>query len=128
MGNIYEEWQDLEKAKKEYKIAVAGNLPSAYNNLGRLYILDQKYPQAAFLLTKGIVLANNKKINPGVRYSLFKNLGWASLKQGRYQEAQQTLQAAIGISNNPKVAQYIPNPASAHCLLAQVLDNSHLAP
>lgn len=122
LGNLYEEWQDLEKAKKEYKIAVAGDFTKAYNNLARLYIKDKKYPQAAVLLAKALVLANKNNINPEVRYSLFKNLGWASLKQGRYQEAQQTLQAAIGIANNPKVAKYISNPGSAHCLLAQVLD------
>jgi tetratricopeptide (TPR) repeat protein len=122
LGNLYEEWQDWEKAIKEYKIAVAADLPEAYNNLSRLYIRDKKYLQAAVLLAKGLVLANKKNINPEVRYSLFKNLGWASLTQGRYEEAQQSLQAAIGIANNPKMTKYISNPGSAHCLLAQVLD------
>ena len=50
LGSLYEEWQDWKKAKKEYNIAVAGDLPKAYNNLGRLYIKEKKYPQAAFLL------------------------------------------------------------------------------
>ena len=122
LGSLYEEWQDWKKAKKEYNIAVAGDLPKAYNNLGRLYIKEKKYPQAAFLLAKGLVLANEKNINPEDRYSLFKNLGWASLKQGRYEEAQQNLQAEIGIASNPKVTKYITNRGSAHCLLAQVLD------
>jgi len=51
-----------------------------------------------------------------------KNLGWVRLEQGRYEEAQQTLQVAIGIAQNPQTVKYIENPASAHCLLAQVLD------
>ncbi len=76
LGNLYEEWQDWEKAKKEYKIAVAGDSPSAYNNLGRLYIIkDKKYLEAAVLLAKGIDKTKNKNINDEVRYSLFKNIG-----------------------------------------------------
>ncbi|MBO3462124.1 tetratricopeptide repeat protein [Aetokthonos hydrillicola Thurmond2011] len=124
LGNLYEDWQNWEKAKKEYQIAVAGELPEAYNNLARLYIREKKYPQAAFLLTKGLELTNTpdfKKLE--VRYSLFKNLGWARLEQGRYEEAQRNLQAAIGITNNPEaiVQKHIDNLGAAHCLLAQVL-------
>jgi tetratricopeptide (TPR) repeat protein len=122
LGNLYEDWQDWEKAKKEYQIAVAGDSTEAYNNLARLYIREKKYSQAAYLLTKGLNLTNTpdfKKLE--VRYSLFKNLGWARLEQGRYEEAQQTLQAAIGITNNPEAIKHIDNPGAAHCLLAQVL-------
>lgn len=122
LGNLYEDWQDWEKAKKEYQIAVAGDSTEAYNNLARLYIREKKYSQAAYLLTKGITLTNTadfKKLE--VRYSLFKNLGWTRLEQGRYEEAQQTLQAAIGITNNPEATKHINNPGAAHCLLAQVL-------
>ena len=122
LGNLYEEWEDLEKAKKEYAIAVAGYLPSAYNNLGRLYIKDKKYPQAAVLLAKGIGLASKNNSKYEIRYSLFKNLGWATLKQNRYEESQAALNSAINITKNPKVAKYIHNPGSAHCLLAQVLE------
>ena len=121
LGNLYEEWQELEKAKKEYQLAVAGNSPDAYNNLARLYIQEKKYPQAATLLTKGLLLTNEQNSFPEIRYSLFKNLGWVRFEQGRYEEARQTLEAAIGISRNPEAAKYI-NTAAAHCLLAQVLD------
>ncbi|MEG4803070.1 hypothetical protein QUB63_24650 [Microcoleus sp. ARI1-B5] len=58
---------------------------------------------------------------------MFKNLGWVRLEQGRYEEAQQTLQAAIGIAQNPKTIKYIDNPGAAHCLLAQVLDKQKQA-
>jgi tetratricopeptide (TPR) repeat protein len=120
LGNLYETWQDLEKAKKEYKIAVAGNLPQAYNNLARLYIQEKKYPQATFLLAQGLGLAKKKNTAPEVIYSLFKNLGWVRLEQGRYEEAQQALQTALGIANNLEAAKL--KPSAAHCLLAQVLD------
>ncbi|MBN3906672.1 MAG: tetratricopeptide repeat protein [Nostoc sp. NMS1] len=87
-----------------------------------MYIQEKKYPQAAALLAQGLVLAEEKKSDLEIKYSLFKNLGWARLQQGRYEEAQQTLQAAIGIARNPDAKNYIPNPGAAHCLLAQVLE------
>lgn len=68
------------------------------------------------------MLAEEKNSTPEIKYSLFKNLGWARLQQGRYEEAQQILQAAIGIARNPDTKKYIPNPGAAHCLLAQALE------
>jgi tetratricopeptide (TPR) repeat protein len=122
LGDLYEDWQEWDKAKKEYQIAVAGGLPEAYNNLAHLYIQDKKYPQAAALLANGLDSANKKNSNSEVRYSLLKNLGWVRLEQGRYEEAQQTLQAAIGIANKPEVAKYVFSRGAAHCLLAQILE------
>jgi tetratricopeptide (TPR) repeat protein len=122
LGNLYEDWLEFDKAKKQYQVAVADELPQAYNNLGRLYIQEKKYPQAAVLLAKGLVLAEEKNSTPEIKYSLFKNLGWARLQQGRYEEAQQTLQAAISIAGNPNAKNYISNPDAAHCLLAQALE------
>ena len=43
-------------------------------------------------------------------------------EQGRYEDASLNLNAAIAISKKPEVLQYIPNPAAAHCLIAQVLE------
>ena len=50
-----------------------------------------------------------------IQYSLLKNLGWARLKQGRYEEAKDALEAATTIDLSQK-------PASAYCLLAQALE------
>lgn len=122
LGNLYEDLQDFEKARKHYQIAVGSDVPDAYNNLARLYIQDKKYSQARALLQNGLVKANEQNSSPEVRYSLFKNLGWVRFEQGRYEEAQQTLQAAIGIANNPEVAKYIGNTGAAHCILAQVTE------
>lgn len=123
LGNLYEEWDQIKKAKLQYQIAIGGDLPEAHNNLGRLYIKDKKYPQAAALLTKGLQLAAQQAFQkPEVKYSLFKNLGWVRLEQARYEEASLSLTAAISISENPKENQYITNSGAAHCLLAQVLE------
>ena len=115
LGNLYEDLQEFEKAKKHYQIAVGSDVPDAYNNLARLYILDKKYPQATTLLQKGLLKAEKQNSLPKVRYSLYKNLGWVRFEQGRYDEAQAPLLTAIGIANNPETA-------SAHCILAQVME------
>jgi len=40
------------------------------------------------------VLAKKKNSNPEIKYSVFKNLGWVRLEQGKNKEAQQRLQAS----------------------------------
>lgn len=123
LANLYEEWEQITKAKQQYQIAIAANLPSAYNNLARLHIKDKKYPEAAVLLTKGLNFATQANFQkPEVRYSLFKNLGWVRFEQARYENAVSRLKTAIAISQNPQVRPYIPNPAAAHCLLALALE------
>lgn len=123
LGSLYEEFQEFDKAKKQYHRAIRSNEPQPYNNLGRLYIREKQYSQAAYLLEKGLSLSKNQEVYPEVKYSLFKNLGWARLKQNRHEEAQKYLRAAIGFANSPEAKDYIPNPGAAHCLLAQVLEN-----
>ncbi len=125
LGNLYEDLQELDKAKKHYLIAVRGNIPDAYNNLAHLYIKDDKnkqYPEAAALLTKGLKKSQEENSKPEVKYSLFKNLGWVRFKQGRNQEAQKNLQDAINLTKNKNDTEYIRNRASAHCILGQVLE------
>ena len=129
LGTLYEDLQQLDKAQAHYLIAVQGDVPQAYNNLGRLYLLPVKTDPAAAvtLLSQGLELAAQQEDNLkadasffATQYSLYKNLGWARLLQERYEEAVIQLQAAIGVTQRPEAAAEILNPASAHCLLAQV--------
>ncbi len=123
LANIYEDLQDLDKAQKHYQIAVKGEFPQAYNNLARLYIQKKQYSQAFVLLKRGVDVVEKTYDLPEVRYSLYKNLGWARFKQSRYQEAQKYLLVAIEIAQEPDKAQFIRNRGSAYCLSAQVLDS-----
>ncbi|HAG80808.1 MAG TPA: hypothetical protein DCL61_06475 [Cyanobacteria bacterium UBA12227] len=108
LGSVYENLLDFEKARAQYRIAIFGGYVSAYSNLGRLYILEGKdYAAAAFLLKQGLLQAQDNSES----YFLLKNLGWARLKQARYDEAEANLQQAIDLGGNQ---------ASAYCLLAQV--------
>jgi len=120
LGNLYENLQEFDSARKEYLIGVRRQLPNAYNNLARLYIQDRKYSQAASLLQQGLLYAQDAP--PELKYSLFKNLGWVRFEQKRYQDAENALRAAIGIASNPDIEKYVKSPGSAHCLMAQVLE------
>jgi Tfp pilus assembly protein PilF len=122
LGNLYEVWLETANAKKQYQIGVAHKFPKAYNNLGRLYIIEKKYPQAASLLVTGLEEAKKDNSSPATKYSLYKNLGWVRLKQERYPQAKEALEKAIDISGNPANKESIHNSGAAHCLLAQTLE------
>jgi tetratricopeptide (TPR) repeat protein len=109
LGVLYEDLQQIDKAQTEYRAAVQGGLDAAHNNLARLYILAENYSAAVPLLIKGLPLAKDDE----AKYDLRKNLGWARLGQGRYDEALAELRVAIDL---------FPEKVPARCLLAQVLE------
>jgi len=109
LGLLYEDLGDFDSARTEYLVAVSGGLDAAYNNLARLYILDENYTIAIPLLLSGLDLAEDED----VRYDMLKNLGWARLRQSRFAEAEIRLRAAIALDNGK---------APGYCLLAQVLE------
>lgn len=122
LGTLYEDIQDLPQARTEYLIAIRGNLPEAYSTLARLYLdaPEKNLNKAIALLNQGLRLSNQQQSAPEVRYSLFKNLGWALFQQGNHQQAQSALATAIAIREQPDVKP--PHPGSAYCLLAQTLE------
>ncbi|NER34992.1 MAG: tetratricopeptide repeat protein [Oscillatoria sp. SIO1A7] len=109
-GWMCEQAKNFDCAREKYQRAVELGLPAAYSNLARLYIkLDKDYANAVDLLWDGLELA---KQDP-VKYALHKNLGWARLEQGRYEEAIEHLEKAINLNKTR---------AAGYCLLAQVFD------
>lgn len=110
LGRLYEDLQDLDKARTQYRLAAQNNFDAAYNDLARLYIQDKKFSEAVFLLLKGL---DRVKTDNVLKYVLLKNLGWARLGQKRYAEAENHLREAIALDQTS---------AAAHCLLAQVLE------
>ncbi|AOX03730.1 hypothetical protein BJP34_33705 [Moorena producens PAL-8-15-08-1] len=115
---VYEDLQQFDKARTQYQFAVKGGFVKAYNNLGRLHILNNKPSLAIPLLFKGLAGAGQASIK--VRYDLMKNLGWALLKQGREEQAEPILRSAVSLGSSPEGIEKISNRGSAHCLLAQV--------
>jgi len=132
LGTLYEDLQDTEKATAQYLIAIQADIPDAYNNLARLYLQaatrsqdvttqTTKQHQAIALLSQGLQLADGQNSDLPVKYSFYKNLGWARLLQKQPQTAQPLLETAIDLSEQ-SAPDSVTNPGSAHCLLAQSLD------
>jgi tetratricopeptide (TPR) repeat protein len=115
LGSLYEDLGDLKQAEQQYNLAVAGRFVAAYNNLGRLYILAGKDSAAVNLLLKGVVIAEEEAADNVIRHNLYKNLGWARLKQSHYIQAKEYIETAIEIAGTDQ-------KAATHCLLAQTLE------
>ncbi|MEG4082905.1 protein kinase domain-containing protein [Microcoleus sp. POL10_C6] len=109
LGVLYEDKHEYGKARAAYQIAVNAGFNQALNNLARLEILDKQYAKALPLLEKALPLAKDDKI----KYAVYKNLGWAQLELGRYEEANNNLKKAINISSDRSVA---------YCLEAVLLE------
>ncbi len=116
LGLLYEDLQQLGKAKEQYRIAVAGGYQEAYNNLARLYIIEKDYSMAYALLQKLRIQGVDPK-NTELYYTIYKNLGWLQLEQNQLVSAKANLQLAIEIA---------PEQAAAQCIMAQVLDKQQL--
>lgn len=108
---IYEDLFELEMARTSYRIAAEGGLDAAWNNLARLYlVVEPRRPErAAALLLEGLDVVQDEP----VRYDMLKNLGWARLEQGRYEEARTHLKQALALRDDA---------APAYCLLARVYE------
>jgi tetratricopeptide (TPR) repeat protein len=70
LGSLYEEINDLEKARAQYELAIQSDVDKfdkpinqikAKNNLGRLYILKKEYGTAVKLLKAGYEIFESKK-------------------------------------------------------------------
>lgn len=103
LGCIYEQLQDCERASQAYHQAILGGLGAAYNNLGRLLILQGKYPEAVNLLLQGLQKARFTQ----EKCAVWKNLGWVRLKQKRYQEAEAYLLQALNIDKKQGTIYYL---------------------
>ncbi len=104
LGTLYEDLQNSQQARSEYEIAARGGYWDAYNNLARLYILGEKYAEAAFLLKQLVFKlekqdANVELKNVELKFFLYKNLGWARLGQARLNDAEKRLVQAIDFAD-----------------------------
>jgi tetratricopeptide (TPR) repeat protein len=112
LADAYEELSDYDKAIEEYKRAIQADdsFYQAYNNLSRIYILRRDYATALGLLDRAL---NLQPREPSVRYSLYKNHGWANFGLSLFGQAERDLRRALDLGQNR---------GAAHCLLAMVLE------
>ncbi len=145
LATLYEELQEIDKAKKEYIIAIKGGHLPAYNNLAYWYIREKKAIDAIALLEKSRDLVNKQESSESfkklteekklefqvLKYNLAKNRGWAMLEAGQDEEAEIFLSAAIGLADSlkdslknikPDASSPVRNPGAAHCLYAKLLE------
>ncbi len=112
LGSLYEDQNDIASAIREYEQAIKYKNPSAYNNLGRLYLLEQgkqDCQRAAFLFLEGLKIATKY----AGKYGLLTNLGRAQLCLEQYENAEEYLEEAIAISSDRP---------EAYCILAPVME------
>ena len=117
LGSLYEDLQQFDQARKQYQFAVKGNFLKAQNNLGRLYILDQKPEKAIPLLVKALSQTGDSPIR--LRHNVIKNFGWALLANKQPEQASKYLQVAVQLGTSAEGIEQIRYRGSAHCLLAQ---------
>ncbi|HEY9799146.1 MAG TPA: tetratricopeptide repeat protein [Leptolyngbyaceae cyanobacterium] len=109
LGNFYEERRKYDLAEKQYELAIKESNNQAINavsNLARLNILKGDYDKATQLALLGLSKTNNQEWQA----ALYKNLGWSSFKQNRYEEAKEYLEKSIKLDSQR---------IDAYCLLAQ---------
>lgn len=137
LGSLYEDLQREEEAIAEYQFVVNSDFEldpnqfadkvyldrllvqlRAYNNLGRLYVLQGSDRKAWIPLERGLSLvqADLAQSNPDIAreyYNLLKNMAWVRVLQQRYLEAETLADEAI---------EQDQQRAPAYCLKAQALD------
>ncbi|MHC0067573.1 protein kinase domain-containing protein [Nostoc sp. UIC 10890] len=109
LGSFYDDHGKYDLAEQQYKLAIQSSEQAipAVNNLSRLKNIIGDYSAAEALALQGL----QKDKEPEVQASLYKNLGWALLKQKRYAEAKTNLQKSTELDQER---------TDAYCLLAQV--------
>jgi tetratricopeptide (TPR) repeat protein len=133
LGLLYEDLHDLKASRNEYQIAAYAckdddTCFKSYNNLARLYIVDQNHAAAVTLLKRKLEPKEEIKHlpepvnNARLRYYLLKNLGWARFEQGHLEEAMAKLQEASDIAENSPAIIQNDERASVYCLFAQVFE------
>lgn len=131
LGIVYEIMQDKKASSKYYRISAFSGMSLAYIKLGRLYILDKKYAEAAIFLEKGKKLLEKdiKNLYPHIdksdtskkkydvlqfaKYHVLRNLGWVRLELGQVDKAKNHLLNAIS---------FAPEYPTAYCIMALVLE------
>ncbi len=112
LGSLYEDQNDIASAIREYERGIKYKNPSAYNNRGRLYLLEQgeeNCHRAASLFLEGLKIATKY----AGKYALLTNLGRAQLCLQKYEKAKESLEEAIAINGDRP---------EAFCILAPVME------
>ncbi|MBW4643208.1 MAG: tetratricopeptide repeat protein [Goleter apudmare HA4340-LM2] len=111
LGTLYDDQGKKDLAEQQYNLALEINSQAApvFNNLSRLKNIKGDYDAAIILAMEGL----KETQKPELQAALYKNLGWAKLKQKMLDEAEQYLKKAEKLD---------PQRADIYCLMAQIQD------
>jgi Tfp pilus assembly protein PilF/DNA-binding CsgD family transcriptional regulator len=113
LGSAYEQLNDIESARQHYQTAAKGGSSpaarAAWVNLARLDLLAGQAEDAIARLVPII----NEVTDSSIKACLHKNLGWAYLLQGQYDDAERNLELSLDFDRER---------GTTHALLAQVLE------
>jgi serine/threonine protein kinase len=109
LGRFYENQQKYDLAEKQYRLAIQGSDKAvlAVAALSRLKNLNNEHEAAVTLALQGL----KKTKDPEIQAALYKDLGWARLKQNQLNEAKKYLEKAVNLDSQR---------TDAYCLLSQV--------
>ena len=124
LGTFYDDQRDYKAAEHHYYLAKKPNnqlYVKALNNLSRLKNIEGDYSKAEKLAQAGLTeltKGSQKELRePKKEASLYKNLGWAELKQKKYGDANRDLT----IAKNLDLGR-----TDTYCLLAQLESVRHI--
>jgi Tfp pilus assembly protein PilF len=118
LANVYEEIAQPDEAIAWYQKAIEHDLGlgAAYNNLGRLYILQGNAERAVQILYAGLSNTGSEtELEIVTTYRLLSNLGWAYHVLDQPVQAREVLEEAIALENQLDVAY---RSAAPHYYLA----------
>jgi serine/threonine protein kinase len=109
LGNFYEAQRKYDLAEKEYQLAIQKSYEAALAvaALSRLKNRNNEYDAAATLALQGLQRTKDHEIQA----ALYKDLGWARLRQNKLGEAKEYLEKAVDLDSQR---------TDAYCLLSQV--------
>lgn len=109
LGNFYEAQRKYDLAEKEYQLAIqkSDEAALAVAALSRLKNRNNEYDAAVTLALQGL----QRTKDPEIKAALYKDLGWARLRQNKLGEAKGYLEKAVDLDSQR---------TDAYCLLSQV--------
>lgn len=131
LGKLYGSLGQTAEAETALQLAARGGVEPAFVELAQLYNRQDQPLEAIAILRQLRAQQGAPGANPDtpaaspeqmakaqeLAYGYHTNLGWALLKQGRWQAAEAELKVAM---------ELFPRRAAPHCLMAQVLERQNL--
>ena len=124
IGECMEEQGKMQEALQSFRIALAydeeiasnSGIAICKNSIARIYIKQEESEDALNILEPTLVIAEDTG-DKSIISAVLTNLGWALMNQGRYDEAEEKLIAALEMSSKHQLSK---NMSENYSLLSQL--------